>query len=360
MVILYFILVFGSIITIHEVGHLVAAKYFNVYCEEFAFGMGPKVFSKKYKETTYSIRLLPLGGFVAMAGEPDAMFDQTEIPVERTIKGISKWKQIIIMLAGVFMNFLLAIVLFIGVNLMNPQVQLPAKPVVASVVEGSPADVAGILPDDMIIEVIYPNNTMIQPETFSEIGTYFQLFPDEPIKFVVRRALDQNDYTLEVTPVLDEQSNRYLIGITGVPGDVVTLSPMQSVKQGFIDFKQSSKLIFEGFKFLIQGVGVNNLSGPIGIIDMTDQVMSQSSSFHQSVSLLMILIATFSVNLGIVNLIPLPMFDGGRVLLLLYEIIFRKKVNRKVENSLMLVSFFLIILLMLFTTFNDLFRIIFR
>lgn len=358
MKLLYFILVFGTIITIHEIGHLVAAKYFNVYCEEFAFGMGPKLISKKFKETTYSIRLLPIGGFVAMAGEPDATFDQADIPVERTIKGISKWKQIIIMLAGVFMNFVLALGLFIAVNIMNPNIQLPAQPIVDQVTIDSPAEVAGLLKGDKIIKVIYPSGDVVEPKTFAEIGTYFQLFPNEEIEFVVLR--DNSEISLFITPLLDSSNNRYLIGITGLMGDVVPLSFTQAIKQGFIDFKESSTLIFDGFRFLIRGIGVNQLSGPIGIIDMTDQVMVQASSLRQSISLMMILIATFSVNLGIVNLIPLPMFDGGRVLLLLYEIVFRRQVNKRVENALMLGSFFLIIALMIFTTVNDLIRVIFR
>ena len=147
MTLIYFILVFGVIITIHELGHLLAAKYFNVYCEEFSFGMGPRLFHKKYKETTYSIRLFPIGGYVAMAGEPDANFDQQHIPKERTIKGISKWKQIIIMISGVVMNFILALFLFISINLIVGQVQQPTKPIVSEVVVNSAADKAGILAD---------------------------------------------------------------------------------------------------------------------------------------------------------------------------------------------------------------------
>ena len=145
MTFIYFVLVFGIIITIHELGHLIAAKAFNVYCEEFSFGMGPLLFGKKFKETTYNVRLFPIGGYVAMAGEPDASFDQVDIPKERTIKGISKWKQIIIMLAGVFMNFVLALVFFIGINLLIGQVQQPAKPIISEVVVNSPAFEAGML-----------------------------------------------------------------------------------------------------------------------------------------------------------------------------------------------------------------------
>ncbi len=358
MVIIYFILVFGSIIVIHELGHLIAAKSFNVYCEEFAFGMGPKLFSKKGKETTYSIRLLPIGGFVAMAGEADADFDQSAIPKERTIKGISKWKQIIVMLAGVFMNFVLALVLFIGVNIMSPYKQLPTQPIVSAVEAGGVAEEANFLANDEIIKVVYPSGKTVYPKDFSEVGMYFPLFPEEEIEFLVKRGSEE--ITLFVTPTLDENSGRYLIGISGTAGEVVELSFGQSLAEGFKDFRNSSTLIFDGFKFLVQGVGLNQLSGPIGIIDQTDQIMNQAQTLKQSILILMTLIATFSVNLGIVNLFPLPMFDGGRVVITLFEIIFRKDVNEKLENVLMLGSFAIMILLLLLTTYNDIIRIIFR
>lgn len=358
MVIIYFILVFGSIILIHELGHLVAAKMFGVYCEEFAFGMGPKLFSKKGKETTYSVRLLPIGGFVAMAGEPDASFDQTDIPKERTIKGISKWKQIIIMLAGVFMNFVLAIILFVGVNVINPYTQLPAPPVISHVNEGGIAEAAGFLDGDLITEVILPSGDVIHPQEFGEIGMYFPLFPNEEITFGIQRGNEQ--IKLHATPLHDEESNRFLIGVTGQSGEIIELSFGGSIKQGFKDFKNSTTLIFDGFKFLAKGVGMNQLSGPIGIIDQTDQIMNQAQSLQQSIILIMMLIATFSVNLGIVNLFPLPMFDGGRVIITLFEIIFRKDVNKKLESILMLLSFAVMVAILLLTTYNDVIRILFR
>lgn len=358
MVIIYFILVFGLIITIHELGHLLAAKRFNVYCDEFAFGMGPKIISKKFKETTYSIRLLPIGGFVSMAGEPDATFDQADLPLERTIKGIAKWKQIIIMSAGVIMNFLLAITLFIGVNLINRQIVLPAKPIIAEVVSGSVAESAGFMANDEIIEVIYPSGDQIYPKDFSDVSMYFALFPEQEVNFVVKR--DNGEVNLKVTPKLDEASGRYLIGVTGVAGELKELTVLESIGQGFKDFKRSSLLILDGFKFLVRGIGVNQLSGPVGIIDQTNQIMDQSQSFGHAIMILMVLIATFSANLGIVNLIPLPMFDGGRILITLYEIIFKRDINEKLETALMLGSFALIVLLIIFTTFNDFSRIINR
>ena len=358
MTFIYFILVFGIIITIHELGHLIAAKSFNVYCEEFSFGMGPRLAKKKFKETTYSIRLFPIGGYVAMAGEADANFDQKDIPIERTIKGISKWKQIVVMLAGVIMNFVLALVFFIAINLVIGQVQEPTQPIVASVVENSPADKAGLKADDEIVEVIYPKGDKIYPKEFSEIGLFFELFPEEPTKFIVNR--DGSRKELEITPKLDEDSGRYLIGIQGKPGEIVDLNFFSAVKEGFKDFKNGGTIILKSFQFLIRGIGLEQVSGPIGIIDQTGQIMGQASSFKEGSLLIMNLIAIFSVNLGIFNLIPLPMFDGGRVVIALYEAISKKDISQRVEAALMGASLFVLILLIVFTTWNDISRILFR
>ena len=358
MTFIYFILVFGIIITIHELGHLIAAKSFNVYCEEFSFGMGPRLFGKKFKETTYNVRLFPIGGFVAMAGEADANFDQENISEERTIKGISKWKQIVVMLSGVFMNFVLGLVFFIAINVIVGQVQLPTQPIIDEVVAGSPADEAGMLANDEIISVIYPKGDVINPKEFSDISTFFELFPGETIKFIVNR--DGKEIELLITPKLDEQSNRHLIGVQGVPGEVVDLNLFGAIKEGFKDFKQGSTLILKSFQFLIRGIGLNQISGPIGILDQTGQIMDQASSIKHGSLILMNLIALFSVNLGIFNLIPLPMFDGGRVVLTLYEIIFKRDINKKVEQGLMTFSLFILVLLIVFTTWNDISRILFR
>ncbi len=358
MTLIYFVLIFGVIITIHELGHLIAAKAFNVYCHEFSFGMGPKLIGKKYKETQYNIRMFPIGGFVAMAGEADATFDQENIPIERTIKGISKWKQIIVMLAGVFMNFVLALLLFIGLNLIVGQIQEPTQPIVSAVVANSAADKAGLVAGDEIIEVIYPKGDKIYPKEFSEIGTFFELFPEEEITFVVNRGGSQVD--VKIIPELDAESGRYLIGIQGLAGEIIDLTFIGAVKAGFNDFVNGGSLILKSLTFLVRGIGVDKVSGPIGILDQTGQIMGQATSIKDGSLIIMNLIAILSVNLGIFNLIPLPMFDGGRVVLTLYEIVFRRDVNKKVENALMLASLFILVMLVVFTTWNDISRLIFR
>ena len=151
MTLLYFVIILGIIVFVHELGHLITAKMFGVYCKEFAIGMGPKIKSWQKGETLYSLRALPVGGFVAMAGEEGV--DIEEIPAERTIKGIAPLKRIIVMLAGIMMNILLAWVIFVGVFIYQGARSLPPQPIVAGVVSGSVAETAGFLAGDEIVKV---------------------------------------------------------------------------------------------------------------------------------------------------------------------------------------------------------------
>lgn len=256
------------------------------------------------------------------------------------------------------MNFVLALLLFIGLNLIVGQIQEPTQPIVSAVVANSAADKAGLVAGDEIIEVIYPKGDKIYPKEFSEIGTFFELFPEEEITFVVNRGGSQVD--VKIIPELDAESGRYLIGIQGLAGEIIDLTFIGAVKAGFNDFVNGGSLILKSLTFLVRGIGVDKVSGPIGILDQTGQIMGQATSIKDGSLIIMNLIAILSVNLGIFNLIPLPMFDGGRVVLTLYEIVFRRDVNKKVENALMLASLFILVMLVVFTTWNDISRLIFR
>ena len=159
-----FILVLSAIIIIHEFGHLLAAKKFGVYCNEFSIGMGKVLFQRQKGETMYSIRILPIGGYVSMAGEEGT--DVTDIPVERTIKGKKTYQQVIIMAAGAVMNVLLAWVIFIGVVMARGTVAGPAEPVISSIIPNTPAENVGLEVGDRIVKVTLPDGVTVYPETF--------------------------------------------------------------------------------------------------------------------------------------------------------------------------------------------------
>ncbi|NLC96143.1 MAG: RIP metalloprotease RseP [Erysipelotrichaceae bacterium] len=350
MGLIYFIILLSSIVIVHEFGHLITAKIFNVYCYEFSIGMGPKLISKQFKETIYSIRLLPVGGFVAMAGE-DSDDRGIDVPYERTIKGIDKWKQIIIMLAGVFMNFLLAWLIMSFIFLSNKYYVESPLPVVAGVVENSPADTAGFMKDDYIIKVVLNDGTIIKPDSFYDILPFSQSESKEMTYTVLR---NEETIELKVTPYFDETENIYLIGIMIPNGEVITINIGNAFIYGASYLIDTTKTLFVSIVRIFSGKGLDQLSGPVGIYNVAQETVSLGfSSF-------LMLIALFSLNVGIFNLLPLPILDGGRALIVLGEWITNKQLNKKLETAIMAFGWILMISLMIFATWQDITRLFVR
>ncbi len=343
---LYFALVLGVIVLIHEIGHLVTAKLFNVYCKEFAVGMGPKIFSKKFKETEYSIRALPLGGFVAMAGEEGV---DDNVPFERSILGIAPWKRMIVMLAGIFMNFVLAFVLFVGIYAYQGYAVEAPKPIIAGTMENSPAEKAGFMANDLIKKITFSDGTTVIPTDFYEIITYIQMYTDTT-EFVVERS--GSEITISVTPEFIEAENRYYLGITMPSATRVDINILGALKYGALEVGNTVESMVFTLTRLIRGIGLNAISGPIGIY----QVTATQASY--GLINILYLMGLLSINVAIFNLLPLPILDGGRVVLTLYELIFKKPMSKKVEQVLMVISIGLLLLLMAFVTLQDILRLI--
>ena len=343
---LYFILVLGVIVLIHEIGHLITAKLFNVYCKEFAIGMGPKLISRKFGETEYSIRALPLGGFVAMAGEEGV---DDNVPFERSILGIKPWKRMIVMLAGIAMNFVLAFVIFVGIYAYQGQAVEAPKPIIVGTIENSPAEKAGFLANDYIKKVSFSDGTSVVPKDFYEIITYIQMYTDTTT-FLVER--DGKELVISVTPEFIEEENRYYLGIEMPSATRVEISFLESFKYGAIEVSNTVSSMVFTLTRLIRGIGLNAISGPIGIYQVT---ATQASYGLLNILYLMGLL---SINVAIFNLLPLPILDGGRVVLTFYEMIFKKPMSKKVEQALMVVSIGLLLLLMAYVTLQDILRLI--
>lgn len=344
---IYFVIVLGIIVFIHELGHLITAKYFGVYCREFAIGMGPRILSKKYGETVYSIRLLPLGGFVSMAGEDGV--DVEEIPFERTIKGIKPYKRMIVMLAGIFMNLLLAWAIFIGMYLISGQATIAPKPIVDGVVADSPAAGAGFVYGDKILKLKFSDGTSIVPNDFYEVVQYIQLYSDETT-FVI----DREGEILEVlvTPEYIEEESRYYIGLKLPQPQVIQINALEAVGYGTKTMVDGVESIYSTLSRLVRGIGLKAMSGPVGIFNITAQ------SADQGIGSLILLVGILSLNVGIFNLLPIPLLDGGRVLLTGIEMILRKPLNAKVESALLTASAALMIGLMLLVTWQDILRLL--
>ncbi|MDD6560188.1 MAG: RIP metalloprotease RseP [Lactimicrobium massiliense] len=340
-----FFLLLSVIITIHEAGHLFAAKKFGVYCYEFSFGMGPVIFKRQKGETQYSIRALPIGGFVAMAGEQDGdeAYPDVHVPEGRRLTEQKWWKKVIIMLAGVFMNFVLAYAIFVGIALAAGGVQMSPEPVVGSVVASSPAEQAGFEAGDRIIKITAEDGSSVKPKTFLDM----QSFNTEGQACVYTVERDGQTLELTVTPAYDEESGAYLIGITSVEGKYVKVTPANCLYFGGYYMVTMTRLMFQAIGTIFHGSGLKQLSGPVGIYKATGQAASMGFSSY------MLLIAELSLNVGIFNLLPLPVLDGGQVVITLGEAICRHKLNEKVKTGLMLGCWALLIVLMVFVTWKD-------
>ena len=355
MVLLLFILLLSAIIIVHEFGHLIAAKIFNVYCEEFSMGIGPKVLSYKAKETTYSLRLFPMGGFVAMAGDAENDLETKvtkDVPFERTIKGLAKWKQIIIMLAGIFMNFVMAFIIVAMVILNGGFYAKSADTTLASVVENSPAYHAGLKANDKIIYMAYEDlGISTKPKTFDDISTF--MYGNDALELTL--IVESNGVEKEVVlvPEYNETEGRYMIGIGSkqlIPVEV----NIYNVWGFAIDYLlYATRSIIMSLTHLLRGVGLNNLSGPIGIYQATSDAVDMGASSY------LLMMGVISLNVGIFNALPLPIMDGGRVLILIIESIIRRPLSDKTINLLMSLSMALILMLFIYVTFQDIIKLIF-
>ena len=353
MTLIYFILLLSIIVIIHEFGHLLAAKAFNVYCQEFSVGMGPEIYRHKGKETDFVLRLLPLGGFVAMAGDNDNALetdvDETDIPFERTLKGISPIKRIIVMLAGVFNNFLLGLLIISMILLANGSYQKAPEPRIASIAIDSPAEIAGFKENDLITKVAY-KGTDIKPIDFSEMSLFIASYDgDGELVFTVER--DGSVIDLTVKPLYKQEENRYLIGVTAVDGETIKINFFNSFYYGFLYCISLLKSIFISLIQLLHGLGLDNLSGPVGIYQATGEAASYGLISY------LVMMAVISLNIGLMNLLPLPILDGGRVLLTLIEMIIGHPLDKKFEEALMTASLILMLFLFIFTTYRDILRI---
>lgn len=341
--IIYFILILSVIIIVHELGHLIAAKRFGVYCKEFSIGMGPVLWQKQKGETAWSVRALPIGGFVAMAGEEgEDEDDELDIPYERTINGIKPWKQIIVMAAGAIMNVLLAWVLFIGVTAYQGAISVPGKPIIANVQENSAAAKGGMKAGDEIIKV-QQGKESIQPKTFDEVVEFIQFYNGETTFTVLR---DGKQVDVKFTPTYVKDQRKYVMGVLQ-QNEIKKISFVESFRYGTEKMVDSVTTIFRSLGKLVQGVGLNSLSGPVGIYQVTAQI-TQAGLLST-----LALVALLSVNVGIFNLLPIPILDGGRIFIVLIETLIGRKLSERVQNAIMMAGLFMIIGIMVLATWND-------
>lgn len=340
--IIYFVLILGTIVLVHEFGHFFFAKLFGIYVYEFSIGMGPKIFSKKDKkgETTYSIRAIPVGGYVQLAGE--GMNEDKKLPKDRLLQSKPVWQRFLVMFFGAGNNFILAIIVLFFIGLINGSPSIST--VIPTVVEGSPAQIAGMMNGDKVVAV---NGK--KTKTLDDLQLYLTIAKGETSFKVLR---NNQEYDIKITPLTGEEAEKagYSYGITF--DNELEKGFGNAVKYAFTKtYALMRQLVITLKELFTGGVGVKELSGPVGIFQAVDQ--TKSAGFAN----LFYLLALLCINVGFINLIPFPAFDGGRILFLLIEKIKGSPIKAETENLIHNIGFFILLGLIIYVTLNDIIRI---
>lgn len=332
MTIIYAILIFCLLIFVHEFGHFIVAKACGVKVNEFAIGMGPAFFKKQKGETQYSLRIFPIGGYCAMEGEDEDSED------ERAFNNKPAWQRALVLGAGAFMNLLTAILLMIIIAFWAGQ----ASTTIDVVTEDSPAYEAGIQHGDQIVAV---DGTEI--DEWNDIIGAIGDKEEETADITVLR--DGSELTLTSRLVYDEEVERNRIGIT----PVIEHNVLAAVPAGVKNTWNMTVMMYDIIKKLFTGeVSTKELSGPVGIVYAVNDTAKAGAIY------VVYLAALLSLNLAIMNMLPFPALDGGRLLFLLIRKITGKRVTDEMEGKIHFIGIVLLMMLMVYVTWNDIVKFI--
>lgn len=412
-----FILIFSIIVIFHEFGHFYFAKRANILVREFSIGMGPKIYHYQGDETTYTLRLLPIGGYVRMAGLDEMSetiergmqliletdrdgqvetislatdqqnynglpievfasdlenemfiegipFGQTEVkrfpvsrtanlieadgtiikvaPSDRQFQSASIWQRMLTNFAGPMNNFILAVLAFILLGFFQGGVPTN-DPVIGDVVDSSPAAQVGLQVGDQITEIAGQSI-----DSFAAIGDVVSNHPKEELALTYQR--DGKEHSITVTPTAAQASDGSQIGQLGVTPSQ-SMNPLTIIAAGFQRTWAIIAMVFAVIGSMVKnGFDINNFGGPVYMYQATSQVVSMGWLG------LLSWLGALSVNLGIVNLLPIPALDGGKLVLNLIELVRGKPLSHKVEAYINIVGVVLVFLLMIAVTWNDIMR----
>lgn len=352
MIVLYILaalLLLGIMVTVHEAGHFFAARLCGIPVKQFSIGFGPKLAKWKSKkhETTYILRLIPAGGFCMFYGEDEAEGVQKDDP--RNLGNFSVPKRMLTIAMGPIMNFVLAFIVCFAFYQITGAAYGRAQ--VMQVDAGGAAAEAGIRAGDMIERVNGQDASGVDASGNSRVSELIDSYrPDgEPLTITVSRGQEQLE--LSVAPRVDE-TGRMLIGVN-LTFEIVRLPVFQTMGVAFRMCVAQGSAILSGLRDLIfKGQGLDQMAGPVGVVTLIAQ-QTQSYGLEAYIALLVFI----SVNLGLVNLLPIPGLDGSRILFLVVEAIRRKPMNQKVEAYIHLAGFGLFILLFVVLTWQDITRL---
>lgn len=362
MTVVLFLLVLATLIFFHELGHFAFAKFFGIRVDEFAIGFPPQICGWKKGETHYSLNLIPLGGYVKIFGEDPSDESLNGPDSKRSFVNAAPRKQILILLSGIFMNLIFAwILISISFNLgmvtaIEDQFKDRAQDVsvvVLSVIKDSPSEKAGLKGGDRIVGISYDGKKIITPNEDDIQNMITQ--SDGTIYLDYKRGNATG--TLEVVAQNGVVDGKKAIGISmGMVGTVrfgFLRSFIEGGKLTIIETIHITKGIYTFIWELIVGKKdlINQIAGPVGIAGMVGEAKDIGLSY------LLGFVAMISINLAMLNLVPFPALDGGRVLFILIEVVSRRKIKPEIANWLNLIGFGLLILLMLFVTYKDIVKL---
>ncbi|RPH50622.1 MAG: RIP metalloprotease RseP [Desulfobacteraceae bacterium] len=347
-----FVIVLGILVFFHEFGHFIMARLFGVGVEKFSLGFGPRLFGKKAGITDYRVSAIPLGGYVKMVGEePDSEVAPEDIPVSFTHKHV--FKRIVIVAAGPFFNLVLAVIIFFVIFLISGTFIL--KPAVGTVEPDSPAAKAGLVKGDLIESI--DGKPIKSWEEMAEIisGSNGKLLSVAVIREGSALKIDILPELKTVKNIFGEDIKRYAMGI-GSAGDFYTkeLNPFQALFESIRQTYKITHLTVLSIVKLIQGsLSAKTLGGPIMIAEMAGQ------QAREGIANLAFFIALLSINLAVLNFLPIPVLDGGHLLFFFIEAVIGKPVNTKMREIAQQVGIFVLVALMIYVFYNDITRIFF-
>ena len=328
------VLVFSVLVLIHELGHFLTAKKLGIRVYELAMGMGPKLFGKTVGETQYTIRAIPFGAYVRFSDDEDEFFQEPDNFTKQ-----SPWNKIKVVLMGPLVNILFAAMVMIGVFYFNG---FPTNKL-ATVPENMPAYEAGIRQGDSIIQIGY-SDTNTWDDIIREIS---QLkINEKELRLQVKK---ENGQIEEVYVIPKEQEGRFVIGISPMYEKNIGKSFVYGIRT---TFEQSTMMISTIKNLFIGRADINEFSGPVGIVNVVGEATAMGGNAF------FVLVALISLNLGIINLVPIPVLDGSKILIYTYELITKKPMKQEIEARITIAGFLLLIGFSLFITYKDIIRLI--
>ncbi len=344
-----FVLIFGVVVVSHEFGHFLLAKANGIHVIEFSVGMGPNLFSFQKGDTKYSLKLLPIGGACMFEGEDGLNEKEDGEDHSGSFLNANVWARISTVVAGPLFNFILG---FIVALIMVNMLVAVRDPVATEVVDGGAAQEAGLQPGDRILAL---NGSKIH--LFEEIQLFNMTYRGGEVTVLYEREGVKGTTTL--TPHYDESAGYYMMGIMNA--DFVELSGLDSFRYAWYEMRYCVKMTWKSLEMLVQGqVSRQDVAGPVGIaVNVVGKTYETAKDYGwQSVLLSMLNITLMlTVNLGILNLLPVPALDGGRLVFLLWEAITHRPVPPEKEGIVHFIGLMFFMVLMVFLLFNDLVNI---